>query len=174
MLKLGKIYMLECMTETVKCCKIYIIRQIIPNIDNAFTEETMSNTKRELLWRLNVPALLTSEISRSYQRVPETEQWACEVFWARRRHRRRLWGRKEAAKQAQPCRAWSSRTKAVGDEMTSVQARPIADGSTHSAVHPHTRHISKTYISHTYTHTHTLNNNNNNNNIIVIIIIIFI
>jgi len=46
MLKLGKIYMLECMTETVKCCKIYIIRQIIPNIDNdnTFSEEIMSNT----------------------------------------------------------------------------------------------------------------------------------
>jgi len=30
--------MLDSTAETVECCKIYIIGQIIPNIDNTFTE----------------------------------------------------------------------------------------------------------------------------------------
>ena len=36
--------MFDCTTETAKHCKIYNIRQIIPNVDNTFTEEIMSNT----------------------------------------------------------------------------------------------------------------------------------
>jgi len=48
--------MLDCTIETVQRCKIYIrpIRQIIPNIDNTFTAEIMSNTyTKTFLYNLN-------------------------------------------------------------------------------------------------------------------------
>jgi len=37
------------MTDTVKWGKIYIIKRIIPNIDNTFAKEIMSNTYKRTL-----------------------------------------------------------------------------------------------------------------------------
>jgi len=41
---------LDCTTATVKRCKICFIRQIIPNVDNTFTEEIMSNAYTRTLF----------------------------------------------------------------------------------------------------------------------------